>query len=1618
MTIELTGVRTHNLKGVDLRLPLGQLLAVTGVSGSGKSSLALDTLYAEAWRRYLELLGPHSRRYLERVERPRLERSRGLRPALAVDQAGVVRSARSTVGTFSGLLEPLRVLLARAGARRCHHCGADAPLDAAPCPQCGAPLPLVEPRLLSFNNAAGACPDCRGLGARDEVDPELLIADPSRTLRQGALIPTTPTGYIVYSQVTVDALDTVCQAHGFSVDEPWAALSEGQRRVVMFGSDRVQVPFGKHPLESRLQWSGITAKPRELGTYRGLVPVIQEILDRSPNPNARRFARTAPCPTCGGSRLSPPARALTVAGVGMAHLAALPLRALAGWLRSLDATGPVATVQEELLPHLAVLEGLGLGHLRLDRPSETLSGGEARRLRLASQVRAGLTGTLLVLDEPSAGLHPADQGRLLALLRGALAQGVTPVVVEHEPALIQAADWLVDVGPGAGREGGEVLWCGAPAQIGEAPARSATRASLTGGLPPIPHPLREGSGWLELEGASLHNLRGDLVRLRLGALNAISGVSGAGKTTLGVHTLAACLRAQRAGERPCEHLGALRGAEALRGVEVVDDAPLGRTPRSNPATYVKLFDALRRELAATELAAARGYGPGHFSFNKDSGRCPTCEGAGVITVGMHVLADAVSDCPACGGSRYLPEVLEVRWMGLSAAELLALTVDEALSALATASERVIRPLEALAAVGLGYLTLGQPSPTLSGGEARRVRLAAHLARPPKGPTLFVLDEPTTGLHPADVRTLLLALRELVAQGHTVVALEHDRDVLLAVDHLVDLGPGAADQGGRVVVQGTPAAVRDHQGSATGASLRAPALPAPLARPAASAPGHIALRGARTHNLRGLDLDLPHRRLTVITGPSGSGKSSLAVDTLLAESWRRYTRALSPYARRFAAKLPAPALDEATGLLPAVGVGQAPPGDHPGSTVATATGLAEVLRLLWSRAGTPSGLPASAFSPLHPAGACPACGGRGTGWRLDPERLIAAPSRGLCDGALADSLFGRHHGDPHGQTAATLRAVGAGLGLDLLAPWEQLSQAGRDAVLAGTGDRPWEIRWDYRRGQREGTHHLTGPWAGLSALAEEERAVHEGKARADKVRALMSEQPCASCGGSGLREAPRRVVLGGWTLPELLALPAARAREVLAGLPRDAVSDEALELARSHLDALLGLRLGHLALARPLRTLSGGEARRVQLTAALRAPLTGLCLVLDEPTRGLHPADTAHLLTALRALLDAGQTLVAVEHDEALIRAADHLIELGPAGGPAGGALLGEGAPAELLRRDDSPTARALATPCPTAPPRQEAGAIEILGARAHTLRRLDLRLPRGALTALTGVSGSGKSSLLLHTLRASADAGRPVQCDAIRGLDAFVEVVTVAGSAPRTSPASALGLLDPLRARFAATAEARAGGLGRAAFSPHSPQGRCPTCGGAGEERVALGFLADATAPCPDCGGTGLRPEPLGVRWRGHTLPALLALPAEALLALVDDLSTLATPLRALVRVGLGYLPLGRRGATLSGGEARRLLLAKGLAERRGPTLLLLDEPTAGLPRAEVLRLIHLLHDRVLLGDTVIAVTHHLDLMRASHHLVDLGPGAGEEGGAVVIAGTPAEVAARGGSLTGAALRQ
>lgn len=1563
--IRIEGARQNNLKNLSLDLPLGELIVITGVSGSGKSSLAFDTVYAEGQRRYVETFSPYARQFLDRMDKPAVDRIEGVLPAIAIDQTNPVRTSRSTVGTMTELNDHLKLLFARAAALYCRGCGApvrrdtpdtiaDAllvtppragtagqgsprvlisfrvpvperfnaaeikgflagqgyerflreeaallevvqdrvrlsrdnrgrlvealeaalhhgqgrvsvyPVDAGRevdlagvqhfsaelhCAQCDIDYSDVTPNHFSFNSPVGACETCRGFGRTMGIDYALVVPDVHKTLAGGAIRPWQTQSY----REVHDDLLRFAKKRGIPTDVPWKKLTRAQRDWVIDGEGDWDdgVWYGARRF---FVWL-------ETKSYKMHIRVLLS-----------KYRSYDECPSCQGARLKPasllwrlgthkdaeavlapsarfrPAAITlsakqwqTLPGLTLHDVMRLPIERVRDYFAHLHLPTPLDEATRLLLGEIRVrldyLCEVGLAYLTLDRQSRTLSGGEVQRINLTTALGTSLVNTLFVLDEPSIGLHPRDMHRVIGVLQRLRDAGNSLLVVEHDPQVMLAADHLIDMGPGPGERGGEVVCFDTPKALLRN-RRSLTAQYLCGKKQVEANDAdRRGAPdaqtiWLEVQGVCAHNLKQLDVRLPLQRLVCVTGVSGSGKSTLVNDVLYQALTQLKGKpkETPGEHK-ALRGHQHIEQVVMVDQAPIGRTARSNPASYVGAFSAIRKRYAEEPAAKARGYTAGTFSFNSGTGRCPTCSGSGFEHVEMQFLSDVYLRCPDCDGRRYRPEVLEITHVGAHAridpsaaqprsiADVLDMTVSEALAYFADAPD-VLQGLAPLQAVGLDYLKLGQPVPTLSGGEAQRLKLAGHLAtaatqrkkgagkssaHPSQGATLFLFDEPTTGLHFEDIAKLLGAFRQLLAAGHSLIVIEHNIDVMLAADWIIDLGPEGGDGGGEIVVAGTPETVAACKDSHTGTALReyARSLHAlntgagiRRARKPRRHDKAIRIVNAREHNLKGVDIDIPRDTFTVITGISGSGKSTVAFDILFNEGQRRYLESLNAYARQFVQPASRPEVDAVFGIPPTVAIEQRTSRGGRKSTVATLTEIYHFLRLLFVKLGTQY---------------CPDCD-----LPIEPQTVAAIVARLMRDyrqrevTVLAPLVVARkgYYTDLARWAGArgfdALRVDGVMLPVD---PWARLDRfkehdialpVGRvkvtprnEAVLRAlieqalghaqgegkgvvqvlaTGKRkpvvfstkracpgcgrsfetpdPRLFSYNSRRGWCETCYGTGVVLDGFDA----EQTGEEGVWQVDKDDEQAEPIICPACKGQRLNPVALGVRLRDQSIAALNARPVVKVVDFFERLrPQGREGDIARDLLpeiRARLTFLEEVGLGYLSLDRAAPTLSGGEAQRIRLAAQLGSNLRGVCYILDEPTIGLHPRDNRMLLDTLHKLQDKGNTVVVVEHDEDTIRRAEHVIDIGPRAGVHGGEVIAQGSVKKLMRCRASLTGQFLAKPLRhplfarrRTDPRRDP-AIRVYDAHLNNLQHLDAQLPLERLVCITGVSGSGKSTLV------------------------------------------------------------------------------------------------------------------------------------------------------------------------------------------------------------------------------------------------------------------------------------
>ncbi|MCO8122326.1 excinuclease ABC subunit UvrA [Stieleria sp. TO1_6] len=1930
--IKVKGAREHNLRDVNLTLPRGELVCFSGVSGSGKSSLAFDTLYAEGQRRYVESLSNYARQFMGQMPKPDVDLVSGLSPSISIAQKSTGNNPRSTVGTITEIYDFLRVLYARVGTPNCPNCQlpiAAQPADAitsriidldpeqtiwvlAPlvraqkgefkdlfedlrkqgftrarvdnetvrladpppldrqhrhdvevvvdrigiddrdrgrineavalalklgdssvivslsdpnsetadhakadilfssrysCASCGESFRPPTPQLFSFNSPQGMCQACDGLGQLFTFVPDLIIPDTSKSIRKGAITLLGKWGDIgryrrhIYKGFA-DAMDKMLELEpGTMLETKWSDLSEQAREIWLWGSESTY----------QMTWRGGRTSRKYSGSFGGFIPELLERYRTTKNKmqlrHLEKFMNTIGCVDCNGKRLNRQASASTVttlapgfgesatapAALSLPQLCELSIERLSEFFTDLQ-LGPTDTkiaaeALKEIRTRLGFLLGVGLDYLTLGRTAPTLSGGESQRIRLAGQIGSGLVGVLYILDEPSIGLHARDNDRLIETLVRLRDAGNTLIVVEHDEDTMRAADRIVDFGPGPGVRGGKIVGIGDASELG-ANAKSVTGQFLSGTREiAIPDKLRpiDGEAQLTIHGARFHNLKNVDATLPLGTVICVTGVSGSGKSSLIGGILEPALRRDLNGAEtePGDH-DSISGLEFLDKTIAIDQSPIGRTPRSNPATYIKVFDEIRNLYAKLTEAKTRGYTASRFSFNVDGGRCAACDGNGASKLEMDFLADIWVTCPVCAGKRYNRETLSVQFKGASIADVLEMDISQALKLFENVP-KVAEKLQTLVDVGLEYLKLGQPSPTLSGGEAQRIKLSRELSKRETGRTLYVLDEPTTGLHFADIELLLRVIQGLADRGNTVVIVEHNMDVIKTADYAIDLGPEGGAGGGQIVAAGRPIDVANNLNSYTGVALakamgvkrnesalakKDDARKASLAPPSERSRTHLIVEAASEHNLKSVSAEIPRDAMTVFCGPSGSGKSSLAMDTIYAEGQRRYVESLSSYARQFIGQVQKPKVERIEGLSPAVALEQKNLGHSPRSTVGTVTEVFDYLRILMARLGIrhcpdcgvevgtqtpeqiaekvlalPEGTRALLLAPIEvvageaskdtwqslrsqgyqrvridghttsldeapaldprkrqtvqvvvdrvaidPAdrtrisdsveqglslgigvievaiadpdrdekhwettthsqhlvcgdcgrsfptlsphhfsfnsavGWCPQCEGLGKQTGTNPAALLGPPRQTLADGVAllwpsVDQEVSRW----------MLRALARQTGIPIEAPFEELSAAHRRMLFHGLGERWIEVRQNDAKPDSKSTGRLFRyQFKGFYPALEQASKLTPGLR--GKLELFVDEINCSACDGSRLREEAAACQFRGATIADLVHMPLDRLDRLIADWSLDRrekkIAGELIREIKSRVRFLLDVGLNYLTLHRGAATLSGGEAQRIRLAAQLGSGLCGVLYVLDEPTIGLHPRDNLRLLSALHRLRDLGNTLLVVEHDRDVIAGSDYLCDFGPQAGRYGGRIVAQGPPTQVVPVDQSVTAgyingtQHIPLPAVRRPVFTDAGQplvefITLIGASEHNLQNVDLKLPLGVMTVVTGPSGSGKSTLIEGTLypilgkrlhRLGTKPGRHEKIEGLRHIDKVIRVdQSPLGNTPSSNPATYTGVFDLIRQLFALIPEAAERKFTARTFSFNVPGGRCETCEGSGQRRIEMHFLPDVWVECEECHGKRYNDDVLEIQYHSRSIADVLAMPCGEAVELFASEPRIVRVLQTLCDVGLDYVTLGQSAPTLSGGEAQRVKLASELARPgTGQTLYLLDEPTTGLHFEDIAKLLDVIQRLVDLGNTCVVIEHNLDVVKCADWVIDMGPGAGVDGGTIVFEGTPEQLAA------------
>ena len=1581
------------------------------------------------------------------------------------------------------------------------------------CPDHGHTAPELEPRLFSFNDPQGQCGHCYGLGYVERFDFDAMF-DPTKKLNT-SFLPFGEDQRLPFSHLDQKMWPQLLKKIGVKGTKTWSTVSEEERSTLLYGKN---TPYTCTRLDGRL----VTKK-----RWKGLDHICRMTLKYAPNTRLSKYKTRMKCPECQGKRLNPIALAVRFQNKNIHEYSTEDIGSLYKFFSELDLGanqrligGPIL---RQLLHRLSYLVQVGLNYLSLNRSATTLSGGESQRIRLAAQVGSGLQGVTYILDEPSIGLHYRDQLKLLTVLENLRDKGNSVLVVEHDPLTMSKADYCIEVGPQAGVGGGHVVASTTRKRFVK--GKSLTAQYLRGdkGLT-LPKTRRELTKHLVLKEASGNNLKDITVNIPLHGLVVVTGVSGSGKSTLVQETLCAILSKElhQAQTSPLPFTS-LEGLDSITKLINIDQKPIGRSSRSNPATYTKVWDDIRQLFAQATESKRRGYKASRFSFNVDpvrgGGRCEDCDGCGTKLIEMQFLEDVEVECESCNGQRFNEETLQIRYNGKSIYEVLELTIEEALDFFKH-QPRIKRILSVLTEIGLGYIKLGQPSTTLSGGEAQRIKLGTELRKRSKGHTLYVLDEPSTGLHMADVERLVHALNDLIEKGNSVLVIEHDLDIIKMADHIIDLGPDGGRNGGLIVGEGTPEHISTLD-TPTGLALKEilevakrdnlePRFSAKYTRRVKH--NDIVVKNALTHNLKNVDVKIPKGKMTVVTGPSGSGKSSLAFHTIFAEGQLRYIESLSTYARRFLGRMKRPPIDEIQGLAPAIAIDQSNRGKSSRSTVATSTEIYDIFRILYARLGKPHcstcGVPLHAHSPTSAAIALKSVENKGlilapfpgkitVGHLLqdgivrmykngeqvkldgmDPATVLKSPllvvdrftpskvSRPRLATAVEKAYsFGQDvaffqpidESAPNKDTKHVFTRdyrclehnevvpqklpprlfsfntkVGAcptcdGLGKYQTVQWDKLFL---------DGDKPF---WESMHGWATVSFKMSRKFIKALPLLFKHHDVNLNAPvstyNADFKKVLMygsddvtnwegliprinrwngdttwlrDSQICPTCDGLRLNRRALSITIQGQSISKICTQTIDSAwtfwKECKWTTTEQEIVTQPLKEILSRLQFLKEVGLGYLSLDRIAHTLSGGESQRIRLASQLGSNLTRTIYVLDEPTIGLHPYNTNQLLTTLQRLKSYNNTLILVEHDQNVIEAADHIVELGPGAGEWGGEVVDTG-DVNKIREGTSITGQYLSGTKTVYSPSKRRKPSEWLTTSPfslHNIKDLSLSIPRGCLSVVTGVSGSGKSTMVMSGF-----------CKFIESnLDSLpIEKLSIVDQrpisrSPRSTTASYTGLLDKIRAVFVKAKLSKERGYSVGHFSYNVERGRCAHCEGKGATLIEMHFISDIWIPCPVCEGARYDEAILEVTWNDRNIADVLDFSVDEAQQFFTAHKAIQSRLVALQQVGLGYLRLGQPNNELSGGELQRLKLANELAKgkRAKETCFVLDEPTTGLHMSDISTLLKALNHLVEIGHTVVVIEHNVDVWKAADHIVEMGPEAGAGGGKIIFKGSPEEL--------------
>ena len=1307
------------------------------------------------------------------------------------------------------------------------------------------------------------------------------------------------------------------------------------------------------------------------------------------------------------------------------------------FLKNIDKKSPEQDIiLKEIIKSIDSLIALGLEYLSLSRTASSLSPGEIQRISLAKLINSKLRNVCFVFDEPSAGVYPEQNSIIINYMKELARRGNTVIVVEHDRETIENADFLVDIGPKAGKNGGEIIFAGSLTDFfKQKPSKSETYKYLSNEkeIEKISSEKKNITDFFAIKNAEINNLKNIKVKFKKSAINTVCGVSGAGKKSLINQTLLPLLKNEYHKQLNAKGNPEIENA-GFDKIIAVNRSPIGKTSRSTPATYTKIHDLLRNLFASLPDAQKLGLSKSHFSFNSKSGSCPNCGGMGKTETGMHFLGNVENICPVCNGKRFKKEVLDVKYLDkYSISDILDKTVDEAIEIFA-GNSKILKSLQTLQSLGLGYLSLGQSSNTLSGGEAQRIKLATEWLKAKKTNNLFILDEPTNGLHFSDIQLLINWLNQISNNNNTVIAIEYNLDFIKNSDYIVELGETAGENGGNVIFSGDFSSLLSSNKSLIKNFFNVQEIRVNNKKSTLNINNKLIFKGVKTNNLKNIDISIPLNKHTVITGNSGSGKSSLAFDTIYAESINHFLDSFPAYFRQYSIVKTEPDYDFAEAFTPAIALKQENAINSPRSTLAVFTGIHELYRLMFSRFGDKfcavcnsklnSNLTcekcghksidtnlAHNFSFNNSLGTCQKCKGIGEVLSVDSEGIITDYNKNIYSGALKKHKSLDFYLDKDGQFMAILFAVGAKYGFDYNLPLNNLPEKAINIALFGIKNEEFDVEWHFKRKNRKGVQKFKSEWKGISGLLVDEYYRKNANGKGEELMQLLQYVKCDACKGTGYEKDILSVKINNCNIACLLEKNIDENILFIKSLAPEKFDYQLIENILQILKSLKSFRLSYLNLNRKTMSLSGGELQRTLLSTHLNSHQNGITFILDEPSKGLHMSDVEMISANINNITDNNNTVITVEHNNLLIAEADNVIELGPGAGKNGGKIIFEGDAKKYVNSNDN---RLILN---NIKQDNSSKTISIKSANANNLKNIDVEFNLHNLNAVTGISGAGKTSLLYNVLYKSFINKKAVNCTEINGLDNISEVRYLSQKqilkTENSSVLTFLGAGNKFKKFWASLPEAKEKAFKAQHFSKQNKTTQCPVCKGKGYTKVSLDFLSDVKKDCEYCNATGFKSDILDIRFNEKNIAEVLNMTILELKDFFNENELLHNEINKLIDAGLSYIQLGQSIKKLSGGEFQRLRLVKSLLDDIQNSIFVLDEPSVGLSINDMQFLPDVFSKLLTQKNTIIMIEHNPELIKLANHIVDLGHKSGDFGGDLIVQGTVENIKNTKDSLTG-----